>query len=374
VSDQQLLVLLLEWSALAVALAWLLPSRAQIPAIAGCGGGLLVSVSPLSLGVLAIGTLLSFLAHRRAAASRAMTIAAIAIVVGVFVLFLVLGAPKGEGIGTSVVLPAGLAFYSLRLIHYLLESYKRNLRAHTLGEYLCYQFLPSTLPVGPIHRFDEFLRDLRRRRRDWAQFSGGLERVLYGLAKLVVLGDWLIGEKLVAAMATAMATPGFEGTYANALLFWAKLYVLFSGYSDVAIGFGALMGFRLRENFNWPLRARNIGDFWQRWHISLSSWCRDYVYAPALSITRSHALAVLASMVVLGLWHAISLRYLLWGGYHGLGIAAYRWFDDRAGGFLARMAAPLRRLWHGFAIVLTLHFVLFSFAITSAIDHWISGR
>jgi D-alanyl-lipoteichoic acid acyltransferase DltB (MBOAT superfamily) len=98
------------------------------------------------------------------------------------------------------------------------------------------------------------------------------------------------------------------------------------------------------------------------------------VYAPALSITRSHALAVLTAMVVLGLWHAISLRYLIWGGYHGLGIAAFRWFDERVGGFVARWPMPLRWLWHGLAIALTLHFVLFSFAITSAIDHWIGGR
>ena len=373
-SDQQLLILLLEWSVLATALAWLLPARWQILAIALCGGGLLACVSPLSLGVLATGTLLSYAVHRRAAESRAATVAGVAVVVVVFVGFLVLGAPKGGGIGTSVVLPAGLAFYSLRLIHYLLESFKGHLRAHTLAEYLCYQFLPSTLPVGPIHRFDEFLRDLRRRRRDWVQFSGGLERILHGLAKLIVVGDYLIGEKLAVAMANALAAPGFEGVYASALLFWIKLYVLFSGYSDVAIGFGALMGFRLRENFNWPMVSRNIGEFWQRWHMSLSSWCRDYVYAPALSITRSHALAVLTAMVVLGLWHAISLRYLLWGGYHGLGIAAFRWFDDRAGAFIERMPAPLRWLWHGLAIALTLHFVLFSFAITSAIDRWITGR
>jgi alginate O-acetyltransferase complex protein AlgI len=374
VSDQQLLQLLLAWSSLAACLAWLLPSRWQVPAIAACGAGLLASVSVLSLGVLVAGVLLTYLVHRHAAGSKSATIAGTAAVVATFLLFLAAGKRTGEGIGASVVLPVGLAFYSLRLVHYLLESYKGNLRAHAFGEYLCYQLLPSTLAVGPIHRFDEFLRDLRRRRWDTRLFSSGLERILYGLAKLIVIGDYLVGEKLVAAMTSAMAAPGCEGIYFTALLFWIKLYVLFSGYSDIAVGFGALIGFRLRENFNWPLRSRNIGEFWQRWHMSLSSWCRDYVFTPALSLTRNHALAVLASMVVLGLWHEISLRYLLWGGYHGLGIATFRWFDDRTGGFFARLPAPLRILWHGFAIVLTLHFVLLSFAITSAIERFILGR
>ena len=373
-SDQQLLTLLLGWSSLAVCLAWLLPSRWQIPAIAACGAGLLASVSVLSLALLAAGVLLTYLVHRSAAGNRTATIAGIAAVVAASLFFLAVGQRTGEGIGASVVLPAGLAFYSLRLIHYLLESYKGNLRKHTFGEYLCYQFLPSTLPVGPIHRFDEFLRDLRRRRWDAALFSGGLERILYGLAKLIVVGDYVVDEKLAMAMTSAMVAPGYEGIYFTAVLFWIRLYVLFSGYSDIAIGFGALMGFRLRENFNWPLRSRNIAEFWQRWHMSLSSWCRDYVFTPVMSFTRSHAVAVLASMVVLGLWHDLSLRYLIWGGYHGLGIAAFRWFDDRTSGFFARLPAPLRTLWHGFAIVLTLHFVLFSFAITSAIERFILGR
>ena len=373
-SDQQFLLLLLGWSGLAVLLSWLLPMRWQVLAIAGCGAGLLASLSMLSLGVLATAALLTFLVHRLAAGNKVATIAGIVVVAGAFVLFMAAGERIGAGIGSSVVLPAGMAFYSLRLIHYLLESYKGNLREHSLGEYLCYQLLPSTLPVGPIHRFDEFLRDLRRRRWDATLFSGGLERILYGLAKLIVIGDYLVGEKLTYGLAAATASPGFTGIYFTSLLFWIKLYVLFSGYSDIAIGFGALMGFRLRENFNWPVVARNIGEFWQRWHMSLSSWCRDYVFAPALSLTRNHVLAVLASMVVLGLWHDLSLRYLLWGGYHGLGIASYRAFDERTSGFFARLPTPLQRGWHGFAIVLTLHFVLFSFAITSALERLLLGR
>lgn len=372
-SDLSLLGYLFAWSGLATALAWLLPSRFQGWGILACGIGLLASVSLTSLALLGFGTMLTFLVHRHAAGSKAATALGIATVVGGFAVFMASGEHTASGIGTASLLPIGLAFYSLRLVHYLVESYKGNLRPHGLGDVLCYQFLPSALPVGPIHRFDEFLRDLRRRRWDPLQFSRGLQRILHGLAKIVVLGNYLVGQKLDMALAGSMAQPGFEGAYATALLFWIKLYVLFSGYSDIAIGFAALMGFRLRENFDWPFLARNIGEFWQRWHLSLSSWCRDYVFSPALSVTRSHALAVLASMIVLGLWHEFSLRYLLWGGYHGLGMAAYRLFADRVGPSIARMPAPMQRLWGIVAVMLTLHFVMFSFDITRLLERSLLG-
>jgi len=171
-----------------------------------------------------------------------------------------------------------------------------------------------------------------------------------------------------------MAAPGIEGVYAAAVLFWIKLYVLFSGYSDIAIGFGALLGLRLRENFDWPFLARNIGEFWQRWHVSLASWCRDYVFTPTLSFTRSHGLAVVASMLVLGLWHELSLRYLLWGAYHGVGLVLFRMFADCAGSRIGLLPAAMRHAWRVLATLLTLHFVLFSFAVTSALERILLGN
>lgn len=373
-SDLSLLGYLLGWSALATVLAWVLPARLQSWGILACGVGLLASVSMPSLALLAAGTLLTFLAHRHAAGNRTVMVIGITAIVATFVAFMASGERGLSGIGSGIGLPIGLAFYTLRLVHYLLESYKGTLRPHGFGEYLCYQFLPSALPVGPIHRFDEFLRDLRRRRWDAGQFSAGLQRTLHGLAKIVILGNYLFGQKLDAALAGPMAQPGLEGAYLTALLFWIKLYILFSGYSDVAIGFAALAGFRLRENFHWPFLARNISEFWQRWHMSLSSWCRDYVFTPALSVTRSHLLAMTTAMVVLGLWHELSLRYLLWGGYHGLGIAAFRMFDIRVGPSIAKLPTPLQHAWRIVATLLTLHFVLFSFEITSLIERGILGR
>ena len=133
------------------------------------------------------------------------------------------------------------------------------------------------------------------------------------------------------------------------------------------------MGLRIRENFNRPFLARNIADFWQRWHFSLSSWCRDYVFTPVLSVSRSAPLAVLSAMVVLGLWHDCSLRYVLWGAYHGAGIAAFRWFDTKAAARIDALPVVSLALWRVFAVVLTLHFVVFSFVVTRALERLILG-
>lgn len=372
-ADQHLVWLLLAWCLPAVVLGWWLPARLQAAAITACGMGFMASVSPLSLAVLLGASLLAWWVQGQAGRhSRAVLLATLAIVL-VFAAFLATGERSDAGIGAGVVLPLGMAFYCLRLVHYLLEAYKGSLPVHGLPGFLCYQFFPATLPVGPIHRFDDFQRDLRRRRWHEQECSLGLQRVLYGLAKLVVVGNYLLELKLGAWMQPWIAAPGIGGAYATALLYWAKLYVFFSGFSDIAIGVGLLAGFHIRENFRWPFLSRNIADFWQRWHVSLSSWCRDYVYAPVLSAGRSHLLAALASMLVLGLWHEPSLRYLLWGAYHGLGIAVHRVFAARAGPVIAAWPAWLQRAWSLLAMLLTLHFVIFSFAVTTAAERFLRG-
>ena len=372
-NDQLLLPVVVVWASLATLLAWVPWPRWQPLAIALCGIGLLATLSPMALLLLGAGTLLTFAVARRGAISKRALMASVVLITGVFGGFLLASRHASEGIGTRIVLPLGLAFFCLRLIHYLFESYKSALPAHRFTEYLCYQFLPSALPAGPIHRFNEFQRDLRRKRWDSEAFSRGAQRVLYGLAKIVILGNYLLGEELAHALQGAMTYPGFTGAYLSALMFWAKLYVLFSGYSDIAIGFAATMGFNIRENFIRPYSARNIREFWQRWHFSLSSWCRDYVFTPVLSATRMQGFAVLASMVVLGLWHDLSLRYLLWGAYHGAGIAVFRWFDAKAGARIDALPPGWAGAWTVLATAITLHFVLFSFQATSVLQRIISG-
>src|SRR5262245_56288725 len=140
--------------------------------------------------------------------------------------------------------------------------------------------------VGPINRFQEFQRSFRRRRWDSAEFSAGCERLLYGYVKIVCLSTYLVSNKL-APLASRTALGPAAKAYLGCLIYGLNLYLLFSGYSDVAIGFARMLGLRVGENFHYPFLARNINEFWQRWHISLSTWCRDYVYLPCLALGRS---------------------------------------------------------------------------------------
>ena len=136
----------------------------------------------------------------------------------------------------------------------------------------------------------------------------------------------------------------------------------FSGFSDVAIGLSLLLGFRVVENFNYPFLATSIGEFWKCWHMSLSLWCRDYVYFPALALTRNVSIAILFSMVILGGWHEISLRYIGWGLLHACVLNFMHVWKKTAIADLLHSRLPGYKL---FAWLLTIHFVVFSFVLVS---------
>jgi len=147
-----------------------------------------------------------------------------------------------------------------------------------------------------------------------------------------------------------------------------NLYFQFAGYSDIAIGFARLLGFRVMENFDRPFLQKNISDFWRCWHISLTSWAREYVYGGVVSLSRSPALAALATLVAIGLWHEISLRYLLWGCYHGAGIVIWQRLQPLWRRFPAVQQPALRGMIDAASILLTLHFVLLGFLLVRQPD------
>ena len=367
--DPQHGIALLAWLALSVAGAWLAPPRWRPWVMIACGAGLLAWFSPLSLALLSLGILASYAAPRLRRGSALAVRATILVTAAGYVLLLWRSHQTwSQNAILAAAIPLGMAYYVLRIVHYLVEMDKGELREHSLRDYAQYQLLPAVLFVGPIHRFDEFLRDLRRQRWDETSFSIGATRVLFGLVQIVVIGGAVLGDKFERPIAD-LNLHGLARAYVDALFYWAKLYVQFSGYTEVAIGFALMMGFRVRENFNHPYLARNIGDFWRRWHMSLSSWCRDYVYMPILAMFRNHTAAAAASMVVLGLWHAVSLHYLLWGLYHGIGLAVWRAFSARTAPVYERLSHGGRTAWTIAARVATLHFVMFSFSVTTAIEH-----
>ena len=199
-------------------------------------------------------------------------------------------------------------------------------------------------------------------------FSLGMERILYGYVKIVFIANFLVNRELADFI---LVNPGMGDALVEYLLclkYGLNLYFQFAGYSDIAIGFALLLGFRVEENFHFPFLAVNINDFWKRWHMTLSSWCRDYIYISIRAFRGNAALAVILAMLVLGIWHELSWRYIIWGLYHGVGIAlwqGFQWMKSRfSHPFAGNMGMPGTLL----AWLLTMNFVILGFAITRAPD------
>jgi len=264
---------------------------------------------------------------------------------------------------TDVIIPLGLAYYVLRCVHYMIEYYKGSIPAHSFRDVVNYLFFIPTIVVGPIHRFAPFLADHRRKRWDASMLSEGLERIVYGYVKIVVLGNYLVSSKMAGYIGSLDPENVALILYLDVVRTGLNLYFQFSGFSDVGIGFARLLGYRVMENFNWPFLQQNISDFWRCWHISLTSWCREYVYATVVSMTRSPALGAMATLLVIGLWHEASIRYVVWGIYHGLGIVLWQqfqrvkpWLPSVGDGLLSKGV-------NVFSVALTVHYVWFSFVI-----------
>ena len=294
---------------------------------------------------------------------------AIATIGGIAALLIVVKAkffaPSLAMSSLDAVIPIGLTFCSLRCIHYVIEGYKQKLEPHSFRQYCAYLFFLPTLAYGPVHRFPAYLTDARRHRWDPRKFAKGLERILFGYVKITFVSHFLFG----AFLATKIAAIGPEHvqliTYLTVLGKGFSLYFLLSGYADVAIGFALLLGFRVMEDFKWPFFSANISDFYRSWHISLSSWCREYIYVPALAITRRPRLAGFAAMVIFALWHEISVNYLIWGAFNGIGIVVWQEFRQRAMDRPAEPRAAVRWIKKVFSILFTVHFMVFGFVFVS---------
>lgn len=308
-------------------LVWLIPPRWQFDAVAVGTLSFMLLFSPWAALLLLFNCVLVYQVARHKHTKASWIIA---VVVAVILQFLCLRLlQQTENQLTTTVSLLGLAYSSCRHIHYLIESYRGKIIPN-FRSLLHYQLFLPVLVTGPINRYPEFVRSLQRRRWDEADFSKGLERIIYGYAKVVIVGNYVIDVKL-RSLTQPVELPPTMRLWVESALDWAYLYAQFSGWSDVAIGFSLLMGVKISENFNSPLRATNLIEFWQRWHISLSSWCKDYVFVPVVAVTRQPLVAVVAAMLVMGAWHELSLYYVLWGCYHAIGIAGCRLFQAHIG-------------------------------------------
>jgi len=356
--------LMLAWMVAVVVAGWLAPRRWQPAVIGALSAAFLASQAPRSALVAACCAAVAFYGLEREHPSTRRTLAAVGALAAMLVFFkLGLHADLAGELQEPLV-PLGLSYYGLRAIHYVVERYKGTLPPHTFGQFVTYLLFFPMLLVGPISLFPDFVRDLRRRRWDPATFGRGCERIMHGFAKIVVLGNYLVSIEMTRWLADTFPPSSALGAYLDCLRFGLNLYFQFSGFSDVAIGVGMLLGFQLMENFRAPFLAPNINEFWRRWHISLSSWCRQYVYLPVASVTRRPIAGIFLSMMVIGLWHEISLRFLAWGLYHGAGIAVWtaleRWKPQAWTPASARAAAIGRTA----STLLTFNFVVVGFALT----------
>jgi len=319
----------IAWFACALLASRLVPERRRLDLFALAGMALLAFISPWSCLAMAVGTLLCwwFLRDGRRRASMLWFVSlvcfAAAILLAHGLRMRVAGAPA-----EPVLVLLGCAYFSCRMIHLAFEGHTGRLAdvgIRDLGRYIF--FLPTIL-VGPINRYGHFERAARRRREDPRNFYSGLERALLGAAKVAVVANLLVEGQLYAWLRID-GPGGFAGAYLMGCVGWVWLYFTFSGYADMAIGFAGAAGVAVEENFDRPWAARNLVEFWQRWHITLSAWCRDYIYAPIAASTRRHGFALLAAMLVMGAWHELSVYYALWGCYHAIGIALCRVLGKR---------------------------------------------
>ena len=220
-----------------------------------------------------------------------------------------------------VALPIGLSFIVFEKITYLVDIHRgRGAPAPSLGRYLLYVLLFPKLLAGPIIKYHDIADQLTSRRQSLDDFFIGGRRFLLGLIKKVLIADTL-AEIADAVFGMPLHLLGFNQAWIGVLCFTFQIYFDFSAYSDMAIGLARMFGFRLLENFNMPYIAANFTEFWRRWHISLSTWIREYLYFPLGGNRGSTARTyfnLCLCFLLSGLWHGASYTFILWGAYHGV--------------------------------------------------------
>lgn len=338
---------------------WLMPDRFQrIYTSLGFSAAIIVMDWVSFCLLLAIAIIIYAMA-RMQTKSLPMLLAGLALL---FTSFIVHETARVFTFGTSIydlVFMTGMAFYSLRLIHYWWESQKQTLPPHNFWAFYSYIFFLPIFIVGPILRFEEFMLWDRQKRWDWNNMFSGVFRISVGLFKIVVLSGYGVND-IMHNWGLRVATENrFLEFYIPCIEYGLNIYLQFSGYSHIAIGFGLLLGYRICENFNFPFVRTNIVEFWKCWHMSLTNWVRHYIYMPILTYTQSARLGIFISMSMIGVWHGFTINALLWGIYHGIGINLYHIYKKSA--FRQKMVVEnvfLQRVWYITSIFLTFNYVM----------------
>jgi len=216
----------------------------------------------------------------------------------------------------SIILPLGISFFTFQNISYLIDVYRKEVKPQkNILQYATYITFFPQLIAGPIVRYKDINEELENREESFDNFGQGVRRFIIGLSKKVLIAN-LIGE--MCSVLGAMTVKSVASHLMQGVGFTLQIYFDFSGYSDMAIGLGLMFGFHIKENFNYPLIANSITDFWRRWHMSLSSFFRDYVYIPLggnRKGLRRQILNILIVWSLTGFWHGANWNFIIWGIY-----------------------------------------------------------
>jgi len=228
----------------------------------------------------------------------------------------------------DVILPAGISFFTFRSISYMVDIYRGQLKA--CRNFLDYAFFLTFFPpllAGPVVRAKDMLPQIASGGQPSREMtSEGLFLIMTGLIKKVVVADYISSNFVDRIFDNPLLYSGFENSM-GCIGFTIQLYCDFSGYSDMAIGLALLLGYRFKDNFMAPFKSQSPSEFWSRWHISLSTWLRDYLYIPLGGGRAGRWLTyrnLILTMILGGLWHGAGLQFILWGALHGFGLAAER--------------------------------------------------
>lgn len=230
------------------------------------------------------------------------------------------------GIGSipvvKIALPIGISFYTFQLISYVVDVYRKEVHANTsYGKVLLYASLFHQCIAGPIVRYKQVADEIDYRTTNYKEVFYGVKRFSIGLAKKAILANSCakIADQFLANNSSVLGSQSVAGLWLGAFCYTLQIYLDFSAYSDMAIGMGQMIGFHYLENFNYPYISRSVKEFWRRWHISLSSFFRDYVFIP-LGGSRVKPLRHIFNLLVVwfltGLWHGASTNFIMWGLYY----------------------------------------------------------
>ena len=255
-----------------------------------------------------------------------------------------------------VVLPIGISFYTFQLISYTIDVYRGQAKVQkNILKLAMYISLFPQLIAGPIVRYTTIEEEIENRKYSFEKFALGVRRFIIGLGKKVLIAN-VLGEIANLFLVTNEPTVLFYWMYAIANML--QIYFDFSGYSDMAIGLGKMFGFEFLENFNYPYIATSVTDFWRRWHISLSTWFRDYIYIP-LGGNRVSKLKWLRNIIIVwlltGLWHGAAWNFIFWGVYFGILLILEKVFLDK---YLQKIPKVLSRVY--VLLIVMISFIIFS--------------